>query len=165
LRLGDQAVISARMPATLDSIAAGSYIGTTAVPRADGTLSASEVHVFAEAMRGAGEGHRPMERLPGSTMTNATVTSVTRADRNTMTNATVASVARNEGARRIVLKYDGGEQTVIVEHSVPVTRVEPGDPGMLVPGAHVAIGASRQLDGALVAERITIGKNGYVPSP
>ena len=169
MRLGDGALITARMPATLDTIAPGSYIGTTAAPRPDGTLTASEVHVFSESMRGLGEGHRPMERLPGSTMTNATVTSVTQANksasRSTMTNATVASVAGNEGTRRVVLRYSGGEQTVLVDNSVMITRMEPGDASMLVPGARVSIGASRQLDGTLVADRITVGRNGYVPSP
>ena len=169
LRLGDRTMITARMPATLDAIASGSYIGTTATPRPDGALTASEVHVFSESMRGSGEGHRPMDRLPGSTMTNATVTSVTpaakSAPRSTMTNATVASVTGKEGSRRIVLKYSGGEQTVLVDRSVSVTRMEPGDARMLVPGARVAIGASRQSDGTLAADRITVGLNGYVPLP
>ena len=36
-----------------------------------------EVHVFPESMRGTGEGHRPMDAAPGSTVTDATVASVT----------------------------------------------------------------------------------------
>jgi hypothetical protein len=31
------------------------------------------VHIFPEAMRGTGEGHRPWDLMPSSTMTNATV--------------------------------------------------------------------------------------------
>src|SRR5262245_13519847 len=34
----------------------------TAMPRADGSQSALEVHIFPEAMRGTGEGHYPNRR-------------------------------------------------------------------------------------------------------
>ncbi|BFO11665.1 hypothetical protein GGER_41750 [Serratia rubidaea] len=34
-----------------------SFIGTAAVPQADGSLKALEVHVFAASLRGSGEGH------------------------------------------------------------------------------------------------------------
>ena len=37
-----------------------------------------------------------------------------------------------------------------------------GDKSALVPAAHVAISASKQRDGELVAERITVGKDGYI---
>jgi hypothetical protein len=170
LRLGDQSMITVRSPIRMDTIAPGSYVGTTASPRGDGLLIASEVHVFAEAMRGVGEGHRPMDRLPGSTMTNATVKSVARATQSTArggttTEATVANVAREDGMRRLVLDYNGGQQTVLVEESTPVTLLEPGQASMLVPGARVAVVASQHRDGALVANRINIGMHGYVPSP
>jgi len=167
MRMTDNLRVSARGPADLASIAPGSFIGTTAVAQPDGTLKAVEVHVFPESMRGTGEGHRPMEsEQPGSTMTNATVTSVApakAAPRSTMTNATVASVAPAGSARRLTLKYKDGEQTVVVGDNVPVVTVEAGDPSMLVPGAHVVVSAARQLDGTLTTDRISVGKNGIVP--
>ncbi len=43
------------------------------MPQADGTQKAVEIHIFPEAMRGTGEGHRPWDLMPNSTMTNATV--------------------------------------------------------------------------------------------
>jgi hypothetical protein len=163
LRLADNALITVREPAKLDAIKPGVFIGTTAVAQADGTLSASEVHVFPESMRGVGEGHRPMERAPGSTMTNATVTSVAPS-RNTMTNATVSSVAGTSGARRITLAYKGGEKTVVVGASTVITAMESGDRSALTHGAPVAVNASRQSEGSLSADRITVGRNGYVPN-
>jgi hypothetical protein len=163
----DNLRVSARGAADLASIVPGSFIGTTAVAEPDGTLKAVEVHVFPESMRGTGEGHRPMEtEQPGSTMTNATVTSVAPAQaapRSTMTNATVTSVAPAGSARRLTLKYKDGEQTVVVGDNVPVVTVEAGDPSMLVPGAHVVVNAARQLDGTLTTDRISVGKNGIVP--
>ena len=58
---------------SLADIKPGSFIGTTTVPGPDGRQDAVEVHVFPESMRGTGEGTRPYDLRPNSTMTNATV--------------------------------------------------------------------------------------------
>jgi hypothetical protein len=167
VQMTDKLRVSARGPADLRSIVPGSFIGTTAVAQPDGMLKAVEVHVYPESMRGTGEGHRPMDTEPGSTMTNATVTSVApsakAAPRSTMTNATVESVAPTGSARRLTLRYKGGEQTVVVGDDVPVVTVEAGDTSMLVPGAHVVVTAAKQLDGTLTTDRIIVGKSGIVP--
>ena len=167
VRLTDDVRVSARSAAPPGAIAAGAFIGTTAIPQPDGTLSAVEVHVFPESMRGTGEGHRPMAIEPGSTMTNATVTSVTGTGqgvlRNTMTNATVTDVAPGGVGRRVTLKYNGGEKTVVIGGSVPVVMIEPGDVSMQVPGAHVVVTGSKQPDGTLTSDRVVVGKNGIVP--
>ncbi|MEO8739179.1 MAG: DUF5666 domain-containing protein [Casimicrobiaceae bacterium] len=161
---GDKTRLSARSPATLAQIASGAYVGTTAVPQSDGTLLASEVHIFPEAMRGTGEGHRPMD-APGNTMTNATVSQVV-ADappRNTMTNATVASVAGSSAAHRLTLTYPGGEKVVVVPPQTPIVMVETANRARLTPGAHVIVYASRLPDGSLNADRVIIGTNGFTP--
>jgi hypothetical protein len=167
VQLADNVRVSARSAADLSAITPGAFIGTTAVLRPDGTLSAVEVHVFPESMRGTGEGHRPMDAGAGSTMTNATVASVAQAGaapaRNTMTNATVADVAASGRERRIMLKYKDGEKIVTVDDTVPVVLIEPGDTSMLVPGAHVLVTAARMVDGTLTSDRISVGKNGLVP--
>ena len=167
VRMADNVRVSARSAASPDALATGAFIGTTAVEQPDGTLKAVEVHVFPESMRGTGEGHRPMDTEPGSTMTNATVTNVTAAPksapRSTMTNATVANVAPGGSARKLTLQYKGGEKTVVVGDGVPVVMVEAGDPSMLVPGAHIVVTAAKQLDGTLTTDRISVGKNGIVP--
>ncbi|HSC97518.1 MAG TPA: DUF5666 domain-containing protein [Casimicrobiaceae bacterium] len=166
-RLAEKVSITTRSPVKRDAITPGAFIATTAVPQPDGTLVATELRVFPESMRGLGEGHRPMERLPGSTMTNATVTSVGPAAKggagSTMTNATVTDVAGKGAGRRITVKYSGGEKTILVNDSASVTKIEDADTSELVPGAHVSVIASKQMDGSLVAERVTVGKNGYVP--
>jgi hypothetical protein len=167
VRFGDNVRLSARSPADLDRIVPGVFLGTTAAPRADGTLVASEVHIFPESMRGNGEGHRPMD-TPGNTMTNATVSSVGAGSAvvkpgNTMTNATVAQVARGEPERRMTLTYAGGEKVVIVPVTTPIVMVAPADRSLLTPGAHVIVFATKQADGGLAADRITIGVNGFVP--
>ena len=50
----------------------GTFLGSAALPQADGTQKAVEVHIFPEQMRGTGEGHRGARPVPGGTMTNGT---------------------------------------------------------------------------------------------
>ena len=69
---GDMRVVGITRIA-LSDIKVGSFIGTTTVPGPDGSQNAVEVHVFPEDMRGTGEGSRPYDLRPNSTMTNATV--------------------------------------------------------------------------------------------
>ncbi len=69
---GDMRVVGI-IKISLSDIKVGSFIGTTTVPGPDGGANAIEVHVFPEDMRGTGEGSRPFDLRPNSTMTNATV--------------------------------------------------------------------------------------------
>ncbi len=153
------------------AIADGEFVGVTAVPQpGTGTLRAVEVHVFPEAMRGAGEGHRPWDLQPGSSMTNATVSGMGAGKQgaarqgtgSSMTNATVAGVKRSGKERTLKLSYQGGEQTVVVPSGIPIVRLAPGDRSLLKPGAHVFAIATEQ-DGKLVAQRLTVGEGAVVP--
>lgn len=152
------------------AITDGAFVGTTAVPQPDGSLRALEVHVFPEAMRGVGEGHRPWDLQSGSSMTNATVTGTGPAGKgaasqgtgSSMTNATVQGTRTAGGARTLALRYGGGKQTVVVPAGVPIVRITAGDRSLLVPGAHVFAIAARQ-DGRLVAQRLVVGTGGVVP--
>ncbi len=165
IKLPDEVRVSLRVPARLDDIKSGTFVGTAATPGLDGTLIASVVQIFPEALRGIGEGHRPMAALPGSTMTNATVADVSASanKRGTMTNATVGNVGATAGGRTLKLAYKGGEQTVFVSDKTPVVLMEAGSRGSLTPGAHVMVYAQRDTSGALVAQRISVGANGSVP--
>src|SRR4029453_14485240 len=67
-------------------------------------MSALEVHIFPEAMRGTGEGHYPWDLRPQSTMTNANVEQVvTAVDGQTLT-----------------LKYKDGEKKIFVPADTPI---------------------------------------------
>ena len=136
------AIVSIR----LEDIKPGSFIGSAAVPQADGTQRALEVHVFPETMRGTGEGHRPFDLQPGSTMTNGTVGAVT------------GSVGRT-----LTVAYHGGEKTIVVPENAPVVTYEPGTRDLLVAGAHVILMGTQTEDGKITATRIAVGKNGLVP--
>src|SRR3954469_23991427 len=66
---GDVKIVGITKIALAD-IKVGSFIGTTTVPGPDGANNAVEVHVFPENMRGTGEGSRPYDLKPNSSMTN-----------------------------------------------------------------------------------------------
>ena len=162
LQLADDVRVAVAEKGDLGDVRDGAFIGTTAVPQSDGTLRAIEVHVFPDSMRGTGEGHRPWDLRPGSTMTNATVSGVGATggkSPSTMTNATVAKVA----GRKLTLKYSGGEKSVLVPSDAKVVKLEPGDRSQLKPGVHLFAIASRQPDGTFRAERLTIGKDVVPP--
>ena len=160
VRLADQVRVVAVSQVTAAPIRETNFVAVTAVPQADGSLLASVVNIFAESMRGLGEGHYPMANLPGSTMTNATVATIA----NTMTNATVAAASDQSGARRVALRYKGGEKFAVIPANLPVTLYENGDRSLLTPGAQVVVNATRGGDGALVSASVSVGKNGSLPS-
>ena len=137
-------VVTGATRATLGDIGPGTFLGTAARAQPDGTFRALEVHIFAESMRGSGEGHRPME-APGTTMTNASVDAV---------------VQRADGPL-LTLKHKDGVTQVVVPPDTPIVRFEPGDPRLLVPGASVAVfRAIRAADGTLHTSRLTVGVDG-----
>ena len=59
LILPEETGVAEVIPTDITSIQPGSFVGTAALPRADGKLESLEVVVFPEAARGAGEGHYP----------------------------------------------------------------------------------------------------------
>ena len=71
--LADNALVVAIAKASLADVKPGAFVGVTGMPQPDGTQRALDVHVFPEAMRGTGEGHRPWDLQPQSTMTNGNV--------------------------------------------------------------------------------------------
>ena len=132
---------------SLADIKVGSFIGTTTVPGADGTPGAVEVHVFPEDMRGTGEGSRPYDLKPNSTMTNATVSE---------------SVVGNDG-HTILVKYKDGEKKVLVTPETPVVTYVPADKSDLKPGAKVIAFIKQLPDGSFEASRVSVGRDGLTP--
>ena len=146
--------------ASLADIKPGDFVGSAADKGPDGKLHAEEVHIFPEAMRGTGEGHRPMGPDPNRTMTNGTVTMAGPEDR-TMTNGTVSGV-NGGSSRTMTLKYKDGEQVIEVAPDTPIVIRVLGDRSLLKPGAAVLVLAV-QKDGAMVATGLTAEKDGVKP--
>lgn len=137
--------------AQLSEITAGNYVGTTAVKQADGNLKALEVHIFPETSRGTGEGHRPWDLQPGSTMTNANVEQVEQ-----------VAVEKVQG-QMLTLSYKGGQQKVFIPPGTPIVKNVSADRSSLKTGAGVFIPAVQSEDGTLTATRITVGVGGIMP--
>jgi hypothetical protein len=151
LKLPDDVRIGGVEAAQLSDIAAGNYVGATAVKQADGNLKALEVHIFPESSRGTGEGHRPWDLQPGSTMTNANVEKVEQ-----------VAVEKIQG-QLLTLKYKDGEQKIFIPPGTPIVKNVPGDRSLLKPGTGVYVAAVRGEDGTLTATRITVGVGGIMP--
>ena len=148
IKLADNAQVRTVVGKTIADVKQGLFVGITAMPQPDGTQKAVEIHIFPEAARGTGEGHRPWDLMPGSTMTNANVDS---------------EVAITDG-KKLVLKYKDGDKTFVVPDNVKVVMFAPGATADIKPGAKIFIvGAKKLPDGTLEAPAITVGTDGVDP--
>ena len=119
------------------------------MPQPDGSQKAVEVHIFAESMRGTGDGHRSnWDGAPGGTMTNGAVGNA------------VSSV----DGRAIMVKYKDGEKKIVVGPSVPIVKYEIGNKSEIKSGSAINVLAAKKMpDGTFEAARINVGRNGIVP--
>jgi len=148
VKLADNAPVRAVEKMSMGDIKAGSFIGVTAMPQPDGTQKALEVHIFPEAMRGTGEGHRPWDLVPNSTMTNANVES---------------TVASNDG-QVLMMKYKDGEKKIVVPPQTPIVTYAPGSKDELKPGITVfLIAPKKDDDGTYETPAITISRGDVKP--
>src|SRR5271170_695078 len=135
------------VPATLADVKPGAFIGVAALPGEGSELKAMEVHIFPEAMRGTGEGFRPFDLAPGSTMTNGNLT---------------ARVDATSGPK-LTVTYKGGEQAIVVDSKTPIVAMAPGAQTDLKPGAAIIARGPKQEDGSIDAAFVLVGKDGLVP--
>ena len=149
LALTPNAQIIAVVKASMADIKENTFLGSAAMPQPDGSQKALEVHIFPEAMRGTGEGHRPYAPVPNSTMTNG---------------AAVGATVTGVDGSTITLKYKDGEKKIVVPPNVPIVRYEIGSAGDLKAGAaFTVLAATKKPDGSYEAPRINVGRDGAVP--
>src|SRR5256884_6803652 len=148
VRLTDNAAVRGIVKAPLSDIKDNSFIGVTGMPQSDGSQKAVEIHIFPEAMRGTGEGHRPWDLMPSSTMTNATV----------------AQMVKGVSGDEITLKYKDGEKKIHVTPETAIVTYVPGDKSELKPGAKIFIAAAnKKEDDTLEAGAVSVGRDGLTP--
>ena len=148
LKLADKVLVVAVVKASAADIKPGLFIGSGAMPQPDGSQKALEVHIFAESMRGTGEGHRPWDGAPNSTMTNGTVG---------------ASVSGVDGPV-VTVQYKDGEKKIIVGPNVPIVRYEIADiPAIRAGAAFTAVATGKAADGSFEVSRINVGRDGASP--
>jgi hypothetical protein len=135
------------VPAQLADVKPGSFIGVAALPGEGNELKAQEVHIFPEAMRGTGEGYRPFDLGPKSSMTNGNISA--RVDATT--------------GPKLTVTYKDGEQTIVVDPKTPIVGFEPGAESDLKSGAAIIARGPKQADGSIEAGFLLVGKDGLVP--
>jgi hypothetical protein len=148
VKLRENATVTGVDKAMLSDIKQNSFVGITAMPQPDGTQKAIEVHIFPESRRGAGEGYRPWDLVPNSTMTNANVEQLVTAVDGPM----------------LTMKYKDGEKKIQVPNNATIVQFVNADKSDLKPGAKIFIAAGTKLpDGNVETAGINVGKNGLTP--
>ena len=154
--------IYGRVPAKLADVKQNSFVGITSAPQPDGSLRATEIHIFPEKLRGTNEGsfvmgQRGGQRPGANTMTNGTVSGSTMTNgavagsENRMTNGTVGAQSGNT----LTVRFQGNSQTIVVPENVTVTAVALTQT-QLAPGMNVVIQATRAPDGTLKASTVML---------
>jgi Domain of unknown function (DUF5666) len=148
VQLKENASVVAVVKASLTDVKPGVYAGITGMPQPDGTQRALEVHLFPESMRGVGDGHRPWDLQPDSTMTNGNV------------EQQVAAV----NGQTLKVKYKDGEKSITVGPQTEIVAFQPTAASDLKAGQKIFIAAATKLpDGSYEAARIAFGKDGLTP--
>ncbi|MBB3391356.1 hypothetical protein FHT82_004128 [Rhizobium sp. BK275] len=133
--------------ASVDDIKVGDFVGVASLPKGTGPDGAIEVLIFPAAMKGTGEGNRPWDVQPNSSMTNATVSNAVKAvDGHTIT-----------------LTYQGKEKTISIADGTPIVTFAPATKDDLKPGAGVIVMAEKAADGSISAAQVTVGVHGVMP--
>ena len=142
IQLADNGPVNEVVKASLSDIKPNSYVAVTAMPQPDGSQKATAVIIFPEAMRGVGDGHRPWDYVPNSTMTNATVdNAVTSVD-----------------GEKLVVKYKDGDKTIIVSPTTEIATYVKKSLADLKPGQKIFIAGAKKLpDGTLAAPNVSFG--------
>jgi hypothetical protein len=139
---------AAVVKADLADIKPGLFIGAAAEPGPDGALKALEVHIFPEAMRGTGEGSRPFDLTPKSSMTNGNIS---------------AKVDGVDGPK-LTVTYKGGEQTIVIDKTTPIVAMTAGSKDDLKPGAGVIVFTpGKDAEGTYEAGYVVAGRDGVKP--
>jgi len=163
--------VYSRVHAKLSDVKENSFVGITSSKQPDGSMRASEIHIFPDALRGTGEGSYPMGQGRrggngggdngggngggGNTMTNGTVTG------STMTNGTISGGTMTNGTVRantggaVTVKFQADSQTITVPPDVKVMAIAPTQT-KLTPGTNVTIPVKKQDDGTLTTSTVML---------
>ena len=143
IQLAPDAQVALTKKASAADFKPGAYVGVTSVKGPDGRLVARRVHALGPQVP---QMHGAWDSIPDSMMTNATL------------DATAQVGAGTE----LVLKNKDGEQKILVTPQTEYYTFAPGTRADLKPGETIFTGAA-QKDGKLVAQRVTVSKDGVKP--
>ena len=127
-------------PVDPDTIKPGSFVATANTNIDANNGKSTELRIFEPGNKG-GEGSRPMAQ-PNTTMTNATVTKVTKAVQG----------------RGIDVTYPGGVRHIIVPPDMPVIGNFPLEHSAVKPGVTVVAIGAKGADGVVRGTRVQIAE-------
>jgi hypothetical protein len=153
--LTDDTGIYVVTPGSRDDIEQGQFVGITSIGTASDRRVALEVHIFAEELRGLGEGHYPWDLTSEPTMmTNAEVVTIDAIEDGPM--LTVSYTEENDsGGTSDALQE--GEQQIMIPEEIPIVHFAKSDQSMLAPGKQVFLLMSEEEAGAPVLLGIVVG--------
>jgi hypothetical protein len=133
--------------ASVTDIKPGDFVGIASQPTDSGVNGAIEVHIFPPSMKGTGEGDRPWDGKPKSSMTNATV----------------ANAVTSVNGPTLTLTYKGGERKISIPEGTPIVKFSPATRDDVKTGAGVVVTAALEADNSLQSDRVLVGLNGVAP--
>lgn len=152
--LSPEAGVFVVTPASIDDVKEGRFVGLTSI-ESGGRRIAVEAHVFADDLRGIGEGHYAWDLLQ---------------EPNMMTNATVAEVKEVGSDRQLQVTYRAGEekvegaQTIYLPPDVPIVHLaKAADRSLLAPGKDVVLIVRPERDLTPVVIAAVVGDQGARP--
>ncbi len=163
-------------PATFDALKPGAYAGAAVEPRGQG-LRATDVYLYADALRGSGEGRFPDG---GRLLVNGTVSAVKPAvgkEDSSFTlhyhGAVLTQVAKGQAlceGRATPAPYASplaceADATIDVLPGTSVRALTMGDKSLLVAGATVTVSVAQLPDGKSVTPGVVVEKNPTVEKP
>jgi len=154
LKLADNVAITAVSKATVADIKPGDYVGTGAVPQADGSQKAVELRIFPRPQADGGHFYEGWPGATNGTMTNGFVQPA----------GTVGATLTGAGDPSIVVKYPQGEKRIVIPANAHVVRNAFGSKDDLKAGAAFrAQAATKQPDGSYTASAVSVGRDGARP--
>jgi hypothetical protein len=153
VKLADNAAITAVLKATFADIKPGDYVGTGAMPQADGSQRAVELRIFPKPQEDGGHFYEGWYGAPNGTMTNGFVQPVV---------ATTGAGGASDPS--IVVKYPQGEKRIVIPPTAHVVRNVFGGREDLKAGAAFRVqSAIKQPDGTYTASAVNVGRDGARP--
>ena len=147
INMADNFAALAVVKSSMTDIKEGTFVGTATVAQPDTSLRSLEIVIFADDLKGTGEGHYPWD-LGSKSM---------------MTNATVVNAVKGVDGQKITVNYKGGEKKIDVPANVPVVAVMKGNKSEIAAGTAVFVPTEKQSDGSLRGGAILYGKDGVIP--
>ena len=143
IQLAPDAQVATAKKVSADEFKPGSYVGVTSLKGPDGRLVAKRVHALGPQVP---QMHGAWDSIPDSTMTNSTITSITKAG----------------SGNELTLKNKDGEQKILVNAETEYYNFVTGTRADLKKGETIFTGA--RVDGdKLLTQRVSVSKDGVKP--